>query len=405
MLRLKSTVSAIAILAALIAADSAMAQNSPACPPNSPQPCPTDANQGVETIVVTGSRIPRPETDSPNPVQSVGALEIEHSGSTNIADYLKRIPALSGSMGDLQTSGLNTPQTAAGSSLSGLNLLDLRNLGFDRTLVLEDGQRLVSSSAGDAAVDIDSIPITLIDRVDVVTGGSSAVYGADGVSGVVNFIMKHDLDGVSARIQGGASQDGGDDKALAAASIGRNFDNGDGNITFTFEEGLQNSLNYGQRNFTNVGNASFFIQNPANPDGSIKNIPSLIATTKGTIYQVDAIGAIVTNFITNPALVPNYRGDGAIYNPGTIPILPGEFATGGMGVPSRPRSLPTSRRFRTATLRSSMRTSDSADGLNCPPNSGSRMLIPSPLASRRSMNLRPFCPTTHFCRPMFATQC
>ncbi len=158
-----------------------------------------DSGGSLETVTVTGTRIARPDLDLPNPTVSVTDKDIEHSGTTNLTDYLKRIPALQGSLGDVETSGLNTPATDAGSSLSGLNLLNLRNLGFDRTLVLEDGQRIVGSSTGDTAVDVNTIPITLIQRVDTVTGGSSAVYGADGVTGVVNFVMKHDLEGVVAK--------------------------------------------------------------------------------------------------------------------------------------------------------------------------------------------------------------
>jgi outer membrane receptor protein involved in Fe transport len=318
-LRVRTIALAAAGMGALLSANSAIAQN--------------DTSGGVETIVVTGSRIPTPEADSPSPVQSLNALDIQHSGTTNLTDYLRRIPALTGSMGDLASSGLNTLQTDAGSSLSGLNLLDLRNLGFDRTLVLEDSQRIVSSSAGDAAVDINTIPITLIDRVDVVTGGSSAVYGADGVSGVVNFIMKHDLEGVDARVQAGLSQDGGNNKYSAAVSVGHNFDNGNGNIELTFEDTYQSSLSFQQRSFSDVGGASYFVQNPANPDGTDASKPALIATTKGGIYYVDAIGSILTNFgPTNPNFLPNYLGNGQKFNPGTI--ASGEFNIGGDGLPN-----------------------------------------------------------------------
>ena len=83
----------------------------------------------------------------------------------------------------------------------GLNLLDLRHLGVDRTLVLVDGRRHVSGLAGSAAVDIDAIPTDLLEAVDVLTGGASAIYGADGVSGVVNFRLKKDFEGLSFRGQ------------------------------------------------------------------------------------------------------------------------------------------------------------------------------------------------------------
>lgn len=298
-------------------------------------------NNAIETVVVTGSRIPTTEADSPNPVVSIGRSQIENSGTLNITDYLKIIPALVGSINDLQESGLNSTVTNAGASLSGLNLLDLRNLGFDRTLVLEDSQRIVSSSAGDAAVDINTIPITLIDRVDVVTGGSSAVYGADGVSGVVNFIMKHDLEGIDARVQGDAPQDGGNNKYLAAASIGHNFDDNNGNIEFSVENSYESRLNYTQRDFTSVGGAIWFVPNPANPNGTISNLPAFIPAKNGTLWASSATGAISSLSATEPSAfglpVPDYHADGTAYNAGTI--LDGEFGMGGDGAPLSPAFL------------------------------------------------------------------
>jgi outer membrane receptor protein involved in Fe transport len=291
-------------------------------------------NSNVETVVVTGSRIPRPELSGPNPIQVVGEQEIRFNGVVNLTDYLQRIPALTGSMGDLQQSGLSSTITDAGASLAGLNLLDLRNLGFNRTLVLQDGQRLVSSSAGDAAIDINTIPVTLISRVDIVTGGSSAVYGADGVTGVVNFVMKHDLEGIDARIQVSPTQDGGDNRYFAAASIGHNFDNNNGNVVFTVENTYQDRFNFRQRDFTNVGGGKFFVPNPANPTGSDPTLPANIPVTNGTIFQVAATGAIGTDFNT---FNPTFNGNGTPYNTGNI--INGEFALGGDGLPLSPAFL------------------------------------------------------------------
>jgi outer membrane cobalamin receptor len=104
-----------------------------------------------------------------------------------------------------------------------------------RTLVLIDGHRTVSESTGSSAVDINSIPLTLIDRVEVATGGASAIYGADGVSGVVNFVLKHNLEGIHTRVQAGTSEDGGGNNFLTAISVGHNFDDDKGNVTATFE--------------------------------------------------------------------------------------------------------------------------------------------------------------------------
>ena len=160
---------------------------------------PDDASaQG--TIVVTGSRIRRPDFTTPNPVISIGSDQIEESGTTNLTDFLTGYPALQGSSTSADNSGDN-----AGIGFTGLNLLNLRNLGTERTLVLVDGRRHVAGVPGSQSVDINTIPSDLVERVDVLTGGASAVYGADGVSGVVNFVMKRDFEGVSARAQAGIS--------------------------------------------------------------------------------------------------------------------------------------------------------------------------------------------------------
>jgi outer membrane receptor protein involved in Fe transport len=291
-----------------------------------------DANSGdasgVETVVVTGTHIPRPEYELPNPTTTLKAEEILHSGTINLTDYLKRVPALTASLGDVATTGLNTPATDAGSSLGGLNLLNLRNLGFDRTLVLEDGQRIIGSSTGDSGVDVETIPITLIANVDVVTGGSSAVYGADGVTGVVNFVLKHDLEGIDARVQVGGAEDGGASKYIAAVSVGHNFDNSNGNIELTYETSVQDHLNFLQRSFTRPGGAIFFVPNPANSGGTDPTQPANIPTKNAFIIGFSGIGAIDSNLDGNP----DFLGNGTPYDIGS-PIN-GEFTLGGNGLPA-----------------------------------------------------------------------
>jgi outer membrane receptor protein involved in Fe transport len=292
----------------------------------------------IETVVVTGSRIPKPESDTANPVVSLGSSEIQHSGTINLTDYLKRIPALAGSLGDYETSGYATPASDDGSSLGGLNLLDLRNLGYVRTLVLVDGHRMVSEATGSTAVDISTIPITLIDRVEVVTGGASAVYGADGVSGVVNFVMKHDLEGVHARVQGGTSEDGGGGKYLASVAIGHNFDNDKGNVTFDFEGSREQSLYFTKRDFTDVGGFSAFVPNPANLDGSDPTLPANIPTRNAQFVYSAPTGALETDGLVNPACgynfcngVPDHLGNGQPFNLGTS--VGGGSAIGSSGMP------------------------------------------------------------------------
>src|SRR5436190_2540225 len=156
----------------------------------------TPAEPAIDEVVVTGTRIRQTGGGFANPVTTISAETIEQSGTTHLADYLAATPALLGSTNGDLTAGSNP-----GFGEVGLNLLDLRHLGVDRTLVLVDGRRHVSGLAGSAAVDVDSIPTDLLEGIDVLTGGASAVYGADGVSGVVNFRLKKDFEGLSVRGQ------------------------------------------------------------------------------------------------------------------------------------------------------------------------------------------------------------
>ena len=162
----------IAGLAVTAAAQPAWAQSE--APPAEPEA------SAVADIVVTGSRIRRPNVEASTPVNVVDAQEIENIGVTNLIDAMARQPQVG-----LGASASSTTNTVAGQGLATLNL---RNLGASRTLVLVNGRRHVAGSSGTSAVDVNTISKTTIARVDTVTGGSSAVYGADAVAGVVNFI-------------------------------------------------------------------------------------------------------------------------------------------------------------------------------------------------------------------------
>ena len=143
----------------------------------------------VDEIVVTGSRIRRSPTNSPTPLIQIGQEELMQSGQVNVIDFLADIPALSTSV---------VPEDTTGSNLNdgGLSLLSLRGLGSVRTLTLVDGRRHVGSTPGGLSVDVDTIPRLLVASTEVITGGAAAVYGADAVSGVVNFVLRKDFDGL-----------------------------------------------------------------------------------------------------------------------------------------------------------------------------------------------------------------
>ena len=137
---------------------------------------------GVEEVVITGSRVIRDGYSAPTPVSVLSADEIQKTATPNVADYVNTLPALSGS---------STPQTTSNSVFNNgqaINGLSLRGLGVVRTLVLLNGQRVVPA-LNTGVVDVSEFPQQLISRVDVVTGGASAAYGSDALSGVVNFIL------------------------------------------------------------------------------------------------------------------------------------------------------------------------------------------------------------------------
>ena len=151
-------------------------------------------------ILVTGSRISRPTLEFAVPLTSVTVDDLTGTGEVSLGDALNDLPSL--------RSTFSSGNSSRFIGTAGLNYLDLRGLGPARTLVLVNGRRHVASSPGDARVDINTIPIDLVDRIDIVTGGNSAIYGSDAVAGVVNFIMKKDYDGISVRGQGGLSSRG-----------------------------------------------------------------------------------------------------------------------------------------------------------------------------------------------------
>ena len=180
-------------------------------------------------ITVTGSRIRRPNLESPLPVTSVGGQEFFETGDVSVGDKLAELPAIRSTF--TQANSTRFLGTA------GLNLLDLRGLGTARTLVLVNGRRHVGGdvlSTG-VSVDVNTIPADLIDRVDVVTGGNSAVYGSDAIAGVVNFVLKQDYDGFQIRGQGGQSKYGDADAYFVSALWGTNFADGRGNIAVNVE--------------------------------------------------------------------------------------------------------------------------------------------------------------------------
>ncbi len=283
-------------------------------------------DESDSVIIVTGSRIARSELNEPNPVVAVTAEQIERSGDVNVVDTLIRNPALLASVGSADSAGSNT---GVGLGYTGVNLLDLRNLGVNRTLVLVNGKRHVAGVPESAAVDISSIPQDLIERVDVLTGGASAVYGADGVSGVVNFVLKRDFEGLNLRAQTGWTTYGDGNQTLVSATAGKNFSDGRGNIAVAYEYARQERVDTRDRNY--LGDNSRFYGLIRNPDDfpDDPNVPDqvLIANTGWADSSMD--GAVDLDFDG----IPDYTGSGKVYDRGQILPSSGGLAIGGDNTP------------------------------------------------------------------------
>lgn len=199
--------------------------------------------QDVERVVITGSRIARDANlASGSPIQSVSAEDIQSSGEFSVVDVINDVPALFSST----TTGESNSNNGGGFA-DGANILNLRGLGANRTLVLVNGKRHVGGAQGSSAVDVGSIPVKLIQDVEVLTGGASAVYGADAVTGVVNFILKEDYEGFEFDARVGSSTEGDATQYTLSSTFGKNFDNDRGNVAISVEYANDEGLRANQR--------------------------------------------------------------------------------------------------------------------------------------------------------------
>lgn len=203
-----------------------------------------------ETVFVTGSRIAQTNLDSPVPVSQFDAAQIDLSGAVNVSEVLRTLPATG-------VSGLTSTNSNFTVTASGINTVELRNLGEDRTLVLVNGRRFVGGVPGSQIVDFNQIPTEFIERIDVITGGASAVYGSDALAGVVNIILKDDIDGVTITGQGGISE--AEDLETYRASItgGGDFANGRGNAAASLTWSRNNGAFFRDREGQGVDDLSY----------------------------------------------------------------------------------------------------------------------------------------------------
>jgi len=187
-------------------------------------------------IIVTGSRVARLGFDSPTPLTVISTEQIQSEAPTNnLFDLVNQLPSVAGSS-QLSNSRLNIS-----SGISGINTINLRNLGLERTLVLLDGRRTVPSTV-QGYVDVNTFPQQLISRVEVVTGGASAAYGSDADAGVVNFILDKRYQGLKLSANTGITDEGDGFTWQVSAAGGTSFAEGRGHLLLSGQLSHQDGI-------------------------------------------------------------------------------------------------------------------------------------------------------------------
>lgn len=239
-----------------------------------------------DVIVVTGTRIQRSGYNAPTPLTVLGPDAIDASAPANVADFVNEIPSVIGS---------TTPASSnlsMSSGLAGLNTINLRGLGTSRTLVLLNGKRSVGSALG-GQVDVNTFPQGLISAVEVVTGGASAAYGSDAVSGVVNFILNEDYTGLKASAETGISTYGDAANYRLDMTFGTPFADGRGQILLNGEIAAREGLHGVPRDWNNQG--WYQINNPdhvtgnGEPERLITDMAGLSLATPGGLITAGSL--------------------------------------------------------------------------------------------------------------------
>lgn len=321
---------------------SALAQTDPSAPART-EPTQTEQGKAVpedqQQIVVTGSRIPRPEYEGVLPGVQIRADTIDTRGFTNALEAVNDIPFVGAGASPL--SGNNGGQTAS----LGAAFVDLLDLGTARTLTLVNGRRFVSGNSASlfvagnetgSQVDVNAIPSSLVERIDIVTVGGASAYGADAVAGVVNYILRTDFDGYRIQARGGMAERGDSGQYQLSALAGWNFLDGRANITLSGEYSRNDGLQATARDFRNIRPGSY--TNPLN--GSIRNpnftgnaVIDVTGANNGAFLRASDDGqpstlfafGLVTQTLSNPGTVLNVNST-SFYTPYT-PITSGSGAS------------------------------------------------------------------------------
>lgn len=246
--------------------------------------------QKPAVVEVTGTRMTAPGFNSSSPIGSVTAEEIRATQPVAVEEFFKALPAAVPAVGPATNNGTGGAAT-----------IDLRGLGTNRTLVLVNGRRLVPYSLG-GTVDTNSIPMALLSRVDILTGGASVVYGADAVAGVANFNLRRNFTGVDVTTSYGMTADQHDAKRRRTdVTMGANLDGGRGNVVLSIGKTKSDPLTQGEREYgiTSLNSVT------GAPTGSGTTVPAAFSTSAGTAGNANVLsGAWQINPATGTLVQP-----------------------------------------------------------------------------------------------------
>ena len=269
-------------------------------------PSPASAQQeNIEEIVVTGSLITRRDFEANSPIVTVDEDLFDQSTTSAIETQLNRLPQFRPTLdnptqgGDIQPNARNTP---------GVATVALRGLGANRTLVLINGRRGTPSNAS-MVMDINTIPPAAIERVEAISGGASATYGADAVAGAVNFIMRDDFQGLELSMQAGSPEEGDNFEYQFSGVIGADVADGDGNVSLAFSTNKRNEAFQRDRDWyrdlwanPTIGGTQFFPEFPGFFTG-FANLPDPAVLNQ----QID--GATFTAPPANAVIYSDFAGN------------------------------------------------------------------------------------------------
>ena len=195
----------------------------------------------VEEVVVTGKRIKRPGLESSSPIVTIDSQEIDFQQEIDVERILRELP-----------STIPADNENVNNGTDGIATVDLRALGPERNLVLMNGRRMTPANFR-GQVDVSSIPTALIERIDIITGGASAVYGSDAIAGAVNFVMKNDFEGVDLLVNKSASFDSDAKSDSVSLTLGSTFEDDRGHVALNVSWSDRDPLLLGQRDIGTVG--------------------------------------------------------------------------------------------------------------------------------------------------------